>query len=144
MGVVYRLLLVPFDDDGTISASFLEEARGAAPRVSKDQPIDVTTARALLLSSLELAEGFLRRLRDLAEVLPLSRDRDAMFDDRLPCDEASFMFGALDNAVRETLPTLFEGLRRAATVTGEELVRDFFARHERYLAEQAGRSPRRL
>ena len=139
MGAGYRLFLVPVDDDGTISGSFLEEAKSAAPLVSKDRPIDVPAARLLLLSNLELAEGFLERLRDLAEVLPVSKDQAAMFDDQVPCDEASFLFGALENAAKETLPAMFEELRRAATVTDDELRKDFFARHARYLADQERR-----
>jgi len=66
---VYRLYLVPVDDDGTISASFLEEAKGAAPRVSKEQPVDLTAARALVLSELPVIQGVCRRLGNLAEVL---------------------------------------------------------------------------
>jgi hypothetical protein len=137
----YRLLLVP--DDGTIPAAFQEAAKGAAPLISKAQPIDVTTARALLLSSIEEGRVFLRLLRGLAEVIPVSKDRDAMFDDVMPCDEAAFIFGAVDHAVSETLPWLFAALHRAATVTAEDLVRDFFERHERYLAERKSRLGRR-
>jgi hypothetical protein len=137
-----RPILVP-DDDGTASASFPEEAKGAASRISKDQPIDVVMARALVLSRLEEMEGFRQWLRDLADLLPVSNDRDAMCNDLVPCDEAEFLFGALDDAAKETLPTLFEGLRRAATVTEAELIQDFFDRHEQYLAEQKRRLGRR-
>jgi hypothetical protein len=133
MGAGYRLILVPDEEDS------FQEAAKVAPRVSKDQPIDVTTARALLLARIEEGKGVLRGLRDLAEVLPVSKDRDAMFGDDVPYDEASFIFGAVDDAVRETLPSMFAALHRAATVTDEELVRDFFDRHEGYLAEQKRR-----
>jgi len=136
---VYRLYLVPVDDDGTISASFLEEAKGAAPRVSKEQPVDLTAARALVLSELPVIQGVCRRLGNLAEVLPVSADRDAMFDDRVPCDATSFIFGTIDHVVRETLPSAIEPLHRAATVTDDELVRDFLERQARYLAEQTRR-----
>jgi len=139
MGPAYRLLLVPVDDDGTISASSLEAAKATAPLVSKDQPIDVVMARTLVLSRLEEMEGFRQWLRNLADLLPVSRDRDAMFDDLVPRDEAAFLFGALDDAEKEALPALFEGLRRAATVTEAELIQDFFDRQERYLAEQKRR-----
>jgi len=135
----YRLVLVPVGADGTIPASFLEEAKGTAPLVSKERPIDLTMARALLLSSLEVMENVRKQLLNLAEVLPQSTDRAAMFDDRMPCDESSFMVGALEYAAGETLPSLDERLRRAATVTNDELRKDFFERHARYLAEQERR-----
>ena len=111
---------------------------------SKDQPIDVTTARTLLLSCIEEGKGFRQRLRALADALPVSKDRDAIFNDDAPYDGASFIFGAVDDAVRETLPLMFAALHRAATVTDEELVRDFFDRQERYLAEQKRRLGGRL
>jgi len=135
----YRLVLVPVDDDGAISASFLEEAKGAAPPVSKDQPVDVAMARALLFSYLQIVDGVRQRLRDLAEVLPVSADQDAMFDDRLPLDVTSFIYGAIDHAVRETLPSVIGPLHRAATVTDDELRRDFLERQASYLEEQAQR-----
>ena len=135
----YRLFLVPVAADGTISASFLEEAKGTAPRVSKERPIDLAAARALLLSELQVVEGVRKRLRDLAEVLPVPADQDAMFDDRVPCDETSFMFGAIEYAAEETLPSALERLRRAATMTADDLRRDFLERQARYLAEQERR-----
>ena len=135
----YRLFLVPVAADGTISPSFLEQAKGAAPQFSKDRPVDLTTARSLLLAELPVVEGICRRLGAHAKVLPVPANQNAMFDDRVPCDAPTFIFGAIEYAVGDTLPSAVEPLHRAATVTDEELRRDFLERQARYLAEQARR-----
>lgn len=137
----YRLFLVPVDDDGAISESFLEGTREACPRISRARPLDLAMARSLLLSELQVMNGVRERLRDLATVLPATADQDAIFDDQEPCDETSFLYSALEGAVRDTLPSAIEPLRRAATVTDDELRRDFLERQARYLAARTRRRP---
>ena len=83
-----------------------------------------------------MVKGLCRRLGELAEALPVPADQDAMFDDRIPLDVASFMSSAIDGTVQDCLEPAAELIRRAATVTAEELRQEFETRHAEYRRSQ--------
>ena len=65
------------------------------------------------------------RLHTLSAGLPRPANQDEMFEDLIPCDLASGLYGAIEYVREDPLKLAIECLRDASTLTAEELEHRF-------------------
>ncbi|MCP4654100.1 MAG: hypothetical protein GY856_01645 [bacterium] len=87
--------------------------------------MQVAEAQNKLQGIVGVLEGIDRQLETLSGQLPRPENQDAMFECDIPCDVATGISGAIDFIREEDLERVIEGLRDAAELTVEELVRRF-------------------
>jgi hypothetical protein len=61
------------------------------------------------------------RLQAIAAELPLSPNRDAMLEGRIPYDVATDLLGTIEVVVADDVRPAFQRLERASQITDEEL-----------------------